>query len=66
MVTLIEQPSLGVDGGYYPTARLEAGYKGPGGAAWFHLQLNDPEQLALYPFARNAVSLQYHVEVSRW
>jgi hypothetical protein len=66
VVQLLEQPSLGVAGGLYASTRLEAGYKGPGSSMWIHLQLNDAEQLALYPFARNAVSSQLHIEVSKW
>lgn len=49
--------SLGVSGGWYPSARVEARMGEPGvGHASFSLLLNDEEQLALYPFARNAVS----------
>jgi hypothetical protein len=66
VVTLLEQPSLGVSGGPVPAFRLETGFKGPKAAFTFHRQFNDAEQLALYPFARNALSVQYHVEITRW
>lgn len=65
-VSLLEQPSLGVPGGAVPSVRLEAGFRSLGANLWFQLEFNDPEQLALFPFARNALSVQYHVEVTRW
>jgi hypothetical protein len=66
MVQLLEQPSLGVEGGRYASARVQLGYRTAGSAVWLLLHVNDAEQLALYPFARNALSTQLHVEVSKW
>ncbi len=66
VVTLLEQPSLGVAGGPVPSLRVETGFRSSGASVWIHLQLNDAEQLALYPFARNAVSTQLHVEITKW
>lgn len=54
-VQLPSQYSLGVEGGTYFSARAE--YRTPTQFTFMFL-LNDPEQLALYPFATNAVSLR--------
>ena len=54
-VQLPAQYSLGVAGGTYFSARAE--YRTPTQFT-FMVLLNDPEQLALYPFATNAVSLR--------
>lgn len=54
-VQLPSQYSLGVEGGTYFSARAE--YRTPTQFTFMFL-FNDPEQLALYPFATNAVSLR--------
>lgn len=54
-VQLPAQYSLGVEGGTYFSARAE--YRTPTQFTFMAL-FNDPEQLALYPFATNAVSLR--------
>lgn len=56
-VQLPAQYTLGVEGGTYLAARAE--YRTPTQFT-FMMLLNDPEQLALYPFATNAVSLRVH------
>ncbi len=53
VVTLPAQYSLGVEGGTYFSARAE--YRSKVGV-YVILLFNDPEQLALYPFAVNALS----------
>lgn len=53
VVTLPAQYSLGVEGGTFFTARAE--YRSKLGV-YVILLFNDPEQLALYPFAVNALS----------
>lgn len=53
VVSLPAQYSLGVEGGTYFTARAE--YRSKVGV-YVILLFNDPEQLALYPFAVNALS----------
>ncbi len=66
VVNLPGQPILGVDGGSYFSGRLEgrgrnkAGNLGGGGAILF----NDPELLALYPFATNVSSWSFSIEGS--
>jgi hypothetical protein len=66
VVNLPAQPILGVDGGSYFSARVEGraraknGKLGGGGSVLF----NDPELLALYPFATNVSSWSMHVEGS--
>ena len=66
VVNLPGQPILGVDGGSYFSGRLEgrgrnkAGTVGGGGSILF----NDPELLALYPFATNVSSFSLSVEGS--
>jgi hypothetical protein len=64
VVNLPAQPILGVDGGTYFSARVEGrarskdGKMGGGGSVLF----NDPELLALYPFATNVSSWSLHFE----
>jgi hypothetical protein len=66
LVNLPGQPILGVDGGRYFSGRLEgrgrneAGTLGGSGSILF----NDPELLALYPFATNVSSWNISIEGS--
>lgn len=68
MVQLPQLATLGVEGGTYPTLRADIDVDiadALGGSGFFVLrygmQINDAEQLALYPFARNAVSYRIAV-----
>ena len=60
LVTLPAQATLGLEGGRYFTGRVEAGFGGQGdevdGTVGMALLINDPELLALYPYAVNAVT----------
>ncbi len=64
MVRLPGQPIFGVEGGTYVSARVEGramskdGKIGGGGTVLF----NDPELLALYPFATNVSSWSFNVQ----
>lgn len=63
VVQLPDLYTLGVEGGSFVSFRADAAVdfsdelgNGFGGAFQFGIQYNDAEQLALYPFARNALS----------
>jgi hypothetical protein len=55
-VELPDQYTLGVEGGWVPSFRFQAQIVAPEGSVKFQMLFNDAEQLALYPFARNALS----------
>jgi hypothetical protein len=65
-VTIPDMYTLGVEGGSFLMVDLEVGASGTfeGGAVggYFGLQVNHPDQLALYPFARGAVSYRYSLQ----
>ena len=65
-VTLPDMYSLGVQGGSFWMFDLEATVRGGPEAGsvggYFGIQMNHPDQLALYPFARNAVSYRYTIQ----
>lgn len=62
MVTIPAQAALGLEGGRYASARLDAGFQFDEGGSTFRgggsLLFNDPELLALYPYAVNSVTLR--------
>lgn len=58
LVNLPARYELGVEGGAFFSARAELRKQAPGGAISVMLLFNDAEQLALYPFATNALTLQ--------
>ena len=65
----VEMPdlySMGTPGGRLYSARLDAAFRGGDGDAVFQgrfgLFFNDPEQLVLYPFARNVLSYRMSLE----
>jgi hypothetical protein len=55
-VELPAQYTLGVEGGWVASFRFQAQVVAPTGSFKFQMLFNDAEQLALYPFARNALS----------
>ena len=66
IVQLPAQWYYGLAGGTFPTARAELLFRGGSETESFEgvaaLLFNDPEQLALFPFARNAVTLKLAIE----
>lgn len=60
VVQLPPQYALGVKGGTYVSARAEYS---PQEGVYFMALFNDPDQLALYPFATNAVSVRVSVDL---
>lgn len=72
MVTVPGQAALGLEGGRYASARVDVGGQFTdgggknGGGAQFRgggaLLLNDPELLALYPYAVNSVTLRFYFD----
>ena len=66
MIDLPAQPIFGVEGGRYATARLEARQSNAAGTltGGGTILFNDPELLALYPFATNVSSWSLHVQGS--
>ena len=65
-VTIPDMYSLGVIGGSYWMLDFEAGgsgsFEGGSVGGYFGLQVNHPDQLALYPFARGALSYRYTLQ----
>lgn len=59
LVSLPPRYTQGVDGGRFFSARLQL-YKGVGS---LQVLFNDPEQLALYPFATNALSVRVGMDL---
>jgi len=62
VVRMPSSPLIGVEGGALPSARLEAVY-GADGSVFSNIELslkyNDPEVLALFPYAENALDLHF-------
>lgn len=65
LVDLPGQATLGIEGGQVFTARVEAGFGGYdsdlAGEASIAFLLNDPEVLALYPYAINSFTMRYQL-----
>ena len=63
MVSLPAQATLGQEGGRYFSGRVDAGYAATGKCeeSFFgggSLMLNDPELMALYPYAVNSLTVR--------
>jgi hypothetical protein len=61
MVTLPDQYYYGLPGGRFLSFRATVGAETPTMKGAISLMINDAEQLALYPFSRNAVTLQFGI-----
>lgn len=62
VVNLPARYDLGVEGGAFFSARAEYRMESPGAYVGFMLLFNDAEQLALYPFATNALTLNARID----
>lgn len=62
VVNLPARFELGVEGGAFFSFRAEFRNRAPGGLISLMLLFNDAEQLALYPFATNALTLNARVD----
>lgn len=64
LVNLPDQPTLGVDGGIRPTVRADYEYQIGSQDVYglrFSLRMNDPDLLDLYPFAYNALGVNFEL-----